>query len=268
MQTNKKTKKPVKIVSKPYVRGTLFDKHTVFSALKFFGAMFGTTIALLCLGSTIVFDIPWLSTLLNIGLLLAMYALFMNTGSSKSVAQITQGEMLYNRRESGRTLNKEDERSCYHPLKGFVNALLGTIPFLLLALILAVTAERLMTATGTLPSWINNFENRVEIGAPLAHYHESDALTLTAVCRIVIRMLLMPFVTLIGTNNYEALLVLERISPLLVLLPAACYGFGYTRGPGLRAVVHTSIRANDRKRRKREKRMQRDRALQQPEQLN
>ena len=55
---------------------------------------------------------------------------------------------------------------------------------------------------------------------------------------------------------------------LLVLLPAVCYGFGYTRGPGLRAVVHTSIRKNNRKRQKREKRTQRDRAMQQPEQLN
>ena len=108
----------------------------------------------------------------------------------------------------------------------------------------------------------------MEIGAPLAHYHESDVLNLTAVCRMVIRMLLMPFMTLIGTENYDALLVLERVSPLLVLLPAVSYGFGYTRGPGMRAVVHTSIRKNNRKRQKREKRAQRDRAMQQPEQLN
>lgn len=268
MRTNKKTKKPVKIVTKPYVSGALFDKHTASSALKFFGALLGTTVALICLGSTIVFDMPWLSAILNVGLLAAMYMLYMNTGSSKSVALITQGEMLYNRRESGRTLNKDDEAACYHPMKGFVNALLGTIPFLIIALILAFTAERQLTPTGTLPSWINNFEDRVEIGAPLAHYHESDVLNLTAVCRMVIRMLLMPFMTLIGTENYDALLVLERVSPLLVLLPAVSYGFGYTRGPGMRAVVHTSIRKNNRKRQKREKRAQRDRAMQQPEQLN
>ena len=269
MQTNKKkTKKPIEIVSKPYVRGTLFDKTTLSSSLKFFGALVGMTLAYLFLGTMLVFDMRWLSLILNAMILLAALGLFLNNGAGRSVALITQGEVLHNRRESGRKIDPDDERSCYHPLKGFVNALLGTIPFFVLAVILALTAQRQMTSTGTLPSWIEHYESRPEIGMALQHYHESDQLTLTAACRIVTRMMLMPFVTIVGATNFDGLLVLERVSPLLTLLPALFYGFGYTRGPAMRTAVHTKITDNNRKRVKREKREQRQRRNNQPEQLN
>ena len=94
-------------------------------------------------------------------------------------------------------------------------------------------------------------------------------MTLTAFCRIVIRMLLMPLVAIVGTTNFDGLLLLERISPVLVLIPAVVYGWGYSRGPQVRARVHTSIAASKRKRARKEKRMQRERRMRnEPEQLN
>ena len=80
----------------------------------------------------------------------------------------------------------------------------------------------------------------------------------------------MPFVSMCGAENRELLLFVERISPLIVMIPAAAYGTGYLQGPARRRKVLTEIEENARKRRIREKRERRARNVvpKGPEQLN
>lgn len=269
MQTKKKTKKPVEIVKKPFVAGDVTDQHTLGNSIKFCLALLGVAVGFLFLGTTLAFDFGILNIILNGGLTLGAWGLFASSGSSKAVVQVTQGEVLQARLNDGRKIDEGDRKGSFHRYKGLVNALLGTLPFFIMALILAFTAERQMTSTGTLPGWIGYYEDRPEIGAALAHYHQGDTMTLTAFCRIVVRMVLMPIVALVGTTNFDGLLILERISPILCLIPALMYGFGYSRGPEMRARVHTTIAANKRKRARKEKRLQRERRMRnEPEQLN
>ena len=268
MQT-KKSKKPVKIVSKPFVHGEVTDQHTLGSSIKFFLVLMGTMLAFLALGTTLAFDFPVVTLLLNGGLLAGALIMYMNSGATKAVVLVTQGEVLQSRLDDGRNIDKGDKRASFHKYKGLVTALLGTLPFFIMALILAFTAQRQMTSTGTLPSWIGYYEDRPEIGEALKHYHIGDTMTVTAFCRIAVRMLLMPMVAIVGTTNFDGLLVLERLSPVLVLLPAVAYGVGYARGPQVRARVHTTIAASKRKRARKEKRLQRERRQRsEPEQLN
>ena len=269
MQTNKKTKKPVQIVKKPYVAGEVIDQRTLGNSIKFFLALLGVSVGFLFMGTALAFDFGILNIILNGGLTLGAWAMFASVGSSKAVALVTQGEVLQARLNDGRKIDEGDRKGSFNKYKGLVNALLGTLPLFIMALILAFTAERQMTSTGTLPGWINHYEDRPEIGVALAHYHQGDTMTLTAFCRIVIRMFLMPIVVLVGTTNFDGLLILERISPIVCLVPALMYGLGYSRGPEMRARVHTTIAANKRKRARKEKRLQRERRLRnEPEQLN
>ena len=63
------------------------------------------------------------------------------------------------------------------------------------------------------------------------------------------------------------------LSGLILLLPACAYGTGYLTGPNVRAKVHTAIKENDRRRKRREKKERRIRAgitakPKEPEKLN
>ena len=113
MQT-KKSKKPVKIVSKPFLHGDLTDQHTPFSSIKFFFALIGMAIAFLALGTTLAFDFALLTYLLNGSLLAAAGLLFVNSGSGKAVGLVTQGEVLQARLDEGRNIDKGDRRSGFH----------------------------------------------------------------------------------------------------------------------------------------------------------
>ena len=63
-------------------------------------------------------------------------------------------------------------------------------------------------------------------------------------------------------QNTDALLLVDRLSPLLCLLTPACYGLGYLRGPQLRALVHGNIRQNKRKHNAKERKAREQRAKQ------
>ena len=97
-------------------------------------------------------------------------------------------------------------------------------------------------------------------------------MSLTDYLRIIVRIALIPFVNIIGTANSRGLLVLERLSPILVLIPAVSYGSGYLTGRGIRTKVHTAISENDRRRVRKERKARKARrdhsAFRPPEKLN
>ena len=67
------------------------------------------------------------------------------------------------------------------------------------------------------------------------------------------------------------LLLLERFSPLIVLLPACAYGTGYLQGRKERTKIHTGIAESNRQRVRREKKARKARMAKipkGPEQLN
>ena len=84
--------------------------------------------------------------------------------------------------------------------------------------------------------------------------------------------MVMPFVNIAGAGNKAGILLIERLSPLILLLPAASYGTGYLTGRNIRTQVHTAISTNDRKRIRRENRRRAARngggRRDEPEQLN
>ena len=112
--------------------------------------------------------------------------------------------------------------------------------------------------------------NKPEVAQPISFYTAGVAMNATSIVRVLVRMILMPLVNLVGAENADGLLVLERISPILVLLPGLSYGFGYTQGTKVRTKVHTDI-AEGRKKAARKARRQKkakQRVPAGPQQLN
>lgn len=264
---NRKTKKKPKIVKKPFLRGAPVDGATAKGALIFFGGMLLMLLAYLLLCSMMLWDSLFLRIVTNGLVMVAVYALFYISGMSKGATAVNNGEIMYQRQADGKQVNAGDLRACYHPMKGFITGLIGSLPAFLCALVLAVIAQQQLYGLSALPSWLEPYTRRTDIGNALAYYSVVDPMTLESVLRLIVRALTMPLVSIIGTANSASLLLLERISPLVMLIPAACYGIGYTRGVQARTQVHSSIAAANRKYKRKEKKKQ-QRRVRGPEQLN
>ena len=183
----------------------------------------------------------------------------------------TYAPWIYQHMEKGIEVSEAEKRIPFHPVKGFVIGFAGSALFLILAVILAVTAQRQMTGAGVLPSWLDSYMRRSEINGALAQYTQSGSVYFADIIRIVVRILIMPFISLAGAENRTLLLTIERLSPLFVLIPAISYGSGYLLGTSRRTKVHSEIAENRRRRVSRERREKKTRishAPKGPEQLN
>ena len=264
-------KQKIQKVTKAYLKGDVIDRTTLPSAVKFFFGMVVMAILFLISGVMMNFDQQWVNILVNAAVMLAAYLFFHQLGISAGADAVNQGEIMHARQEKGRPVAEWERSMCFHPLKGLVGALLGAIPFFLCALALALIAERQMTNLGALPSWVGGIEGREEIGGALAYYHETGNMSLEGILRLIIRMTTMPVVNMIGAANKDGMLLLERISPVLMLLPAICYGIGYMGGVGIRTNIHTNIALGKKKAKRKQAKERRARRTQPhrgPEQLN
>lgn len=267
MQPKKKNKKIIKPVHKPFLRGTPVDGTTLPGAAKLFLSLFGLVLANLLLGTMAAWDIQWLNILFNCALLLVIYGIYYQYGAAKGTAAVNQGEILHQRKEAGRDIAAREQAACYHPAKGFIIGILGLAPALVCCLLLAVTAQKQYTGLGALPSWIASLQRQPETAGALSMYGTAASMSLESVLRVIVRMLIMPFVNMVGSDNHEGLLLLERLSLLPMLLPGISYGIGYLQGENIRSRVHTDIAAGKRKRARKEKKRRQAQAKG-PEQLN
>ncbi len=265
-----KKQKNVQPVTKPFLKGSPVDERTANSALGFLGLLVVSAFMCFLVCSMTNFDSIVLRLLINLGVELLVLLIFFNNASGRGADAVARGEILYQRQEKGLTFENSEQAVCFHPLKGYLVGLLGTVPLLICGILLALTATRQATGAGALPSWLSNYERRTEIGDALVAYTVSAGMSLTDVVRLIMRIALMPFVSIVGTENRDGMLLLERLSPLLVLLPAVAYGSGYLTGRSMRTKVHTEIASNNRRRARREKKARARRVMKPrgPEQLN
>ena len=265
-------KKKVNPVTKPFLKGSPTDENTWKSALGFFGIMILMCFMTFLVCSMTSLENTFLRILLNGAVVVLVLLIYEQRGLSTGAEAVAKGETMYQRQERGLNVAASERRLCYHPLKGFLTGLLGTLPFVLLAVVLAFTAQKTRTGYGTLPGWMEVYTRRSDIGGALVAYTNPAGLDFGDIIRVAGRLMMMPFVSLIGATHKDGLLILERLSPLVMLLPAIAYGLGYTRGVSVRTRVHTEIAENTKRRVRREKKQRKARALnlkpKGPQQLN
>ena len=265
-----KKSQPVKPVTKPYLTGAVTDENTIKKVLKFFGTMLLIVFMCFIVSTMMNFGNDLLRVGANTAVILLVLVILYSQGQVHGAETVARGEILFQRQEKGLEVTANERRLSYHPLKGYVTAIIGMIPFIIPALFLAFTAEKQMTSAGTLPSWTSSLLRRSDIGGALISYTEGDPINAADIVRMIVRVMIMPFVSMAGSANRELMLTVERISPLLLMLPVASYGTGYLFGKNVRTKIHTQIEENRKIRKKREIRARRarQRASAGPEQLN
>ncbi len=269
MQAKKKHPK-IEKVTKPYMTGNIFDSGTLGSSLKFLMALVGMLFIFLIVGVMMNWENKALSIGINVMIVLSAYMIFNQTGASAGADAVNQGEIMLAREQKGRPVETWEREQCFHPLKGFLTGFIGSLPLFLISLVLACIAQRQVATLGALPKWLAGIESRPEIGDALAYYHVEGSLTLEAALRLVVRMSIMPYVNMVGAASKDGMLLLERLSPVINLLPAIAYGLGYLTGKQIRTRVHTEIAMGKKKMKHKQKKERRARQASRrgPEQLN
>ena len=270
--TNQK-KKPVQPVTKPFVRGSAKDEQTWKNALAFFGILLVCAFMCFLVCSMTGIDQIVIRIILNVVIEGLILMIFYNRGVSLGTEGVAKGEIAYQRQEKGRPVADSERRLCYHSLKGPLNALLGSIPVFVLAVVFAILTGPQATGTGALPSWISAYLGRTEVGDALTIYTQTPGFQFVDILRILVRVNIMPFISMVGPSNRDAVLLVERLSPILVLLPALAYSLGYPKGIQVRTRVHTEIAENRKRKARRERKARKERAARimkpkGPQQLN
>lgn len=266
-----KTVKAKTTVTKPWLTGKIKDRNTPRRALGFLGLLLTFTFVSVLACSMFLVNSAVLRICMNGAVEILLLTVCYMNGTSQGTDDVAKGEVMYQHRESGKEDSEAERATAYHPLKGLMTAVCGSLLVLIPALILAFTAEKTLTGIGALPSWLEGYERRAEIGDALVAYRQVTPVTVTGIMRTVVRVFLMPVISMAGTENKDTLLLLERLSPILVLLPAFAFGAGYMQGPKQRSRIHTEISENIRKRKKKERRdLKKKKAMRtkEPEQLN
>ena len=272
--TNRRTtdkKIGISEVRKPFLTGSPCDERTVRSSLAFFGTMIMVFFIAFIACATASFESFILRFIMNAAVILLVYFILFNNGSKRGADDVTKGEILWQKKEKGQPISDGERKVCFHAAKGFMNGLIGSIPFILLAMYLALNTTLQMTEAGTLPSWMQAYTGRGDIGNALISYTQPEGMKAIDYIRAIVRITILPYVNITGNANKTGILLVERLSPLILLLPAAAYGLGYLSGKKTRTRIHTMISENDRKRIHREKRRtvkSSEARSREPEQLN
>ena len=246
-------KETVREVSKPFITGSITDENTPKSSLVFLGTLILVFFVTFIACATASFSNLILRLAMNLAVIAVALMIFFNNGSRHGAEAVTRGEILYQKKENGKDFSESEKRICYHPAKGFITGLIGTLPFLILAVLLALNTGIQMTEAGTLPSWMQPYVRRSDIGSALVSYTQPDGMALTDYLRVAVRICVIPFVNIAGSSNKAGLCTVERLSPIILLLPAAAYGMGYMTGKSIRTKIHTAISENDKKRIRKER---------------
>ena len=247
----KKKQKKIKPISKPYLRGNPMSKLVVTRALKLMVYPLIFMLVNLFAGAPLALDnLPFLRIVLNVLLIVFCIALLYNNGQGTGYGDITLAEIMYNHDQEGKPVSAQDRDRCFHPLKGAVTAFLAYLPLLIVAVIFALTVKRQEFVLPALPSWVQAFQNQKDLMLPLQYYQTTEPVTAGTILLLVMRLMIYPYINLVGARNADLTLLMDRLAPLTLSLPFIGYAVGYLRGRYSRAMLHGNMAAADRKRRR------------------
>lgn len=240
---------------KPYLKGTLLGAPALKRGLRVMVLVLMSAVLFLLAGQLMLLTGGILRILINLLVLAAFYLFMLSDGAAAGEEDVGFAEIMYQRAQDGLSVVKKDLARCYHPLKGLLSVCVGMMPVLIVFIVFSAVATRQVYHLGALPEWLSAFEGVEEVGGALSYYRETLPVGLENILRVPVRLLLFPYVTLMGGDS-GALLMLERLSPLLVMAAPLFHAAGYLLGPARRARVHADI-ANAKKAKARKEKKER-----------
>ena len=258
----KKNKQP--LIFKPYLKGNWHDGAAVRRGLGLLLYYLLFAFLFLVAGSALNFGGTAVRVILNLLMVSVCAAILYMNGARLGEAEVAYAEIALARKEAGKPPEPKELERCYHPLKGLFIILVAALPLLAITVPHAVCAVKHVYALQVLPKWVSGYASQTEISLPLSYYRQQVSLNVLDVLRLVVRVLVFPFVNIATADNADAMLLVDRLSPLLVLLPLIGYPVGYWTGPRSRAAVHGDISSSNSRHQRRRNKAQKRRQARQP----
>ncbi|MHC1786281.1 MAG: hypothetical protein AB9880_04420 [Christensenellales bacterium] len=262
-----RSKREKALVFKPFLMGSWLSWFAARRGLKLLAYQMAFVFVYLFIGQALLFDSLYLRLASNLLVVLGFSALMYNDGAKAGLDDVAFAEIALQRQNQGKTAGKAELDRCFHPAKGFFTVLAGMAPLVLLCAVFAVIAQVQVYQLGALPSWLQPYERRADVGLALGYYRQSQAFGLTDGLRIAVRLIIFPYINMAGSGSRSTLLLLERLSPLLALIIPTGYALGYLQGKRLRAGIHGAISSDARRRVQRQRREKRRLQRQEPNNL-
>jgi len=225
----------------------------------------------LIIAPALMLDSALLRIPLNLALLAGIVLLVYSDSGTRGQKEVAHSYTLARRQEKGAALSDEDIAACYHPMRGILAAALAAFPFFLAAIALAILAKPYVYTLQDLPTWLTAYLRREDIGSALRFYENLQGLQAADYLRLAVRLVIMPVSYMAGGFGDQAALLLDRLSPLLVLFIPGAYAYGYLRGPAIHRMVlkrnEEAKRLHKKKMARKKKRERQARARREPERL-
>ena len=193
---NSRKKIPEK--AKPFLTGAPTDENTFRQAAKFSGTLILVAFMSFIICSMTSFNISVLRIGINLVIETLILYIFFSKGVNLGTDAVVRGEILYQHIHKDPEISENEKKIPFHKAKGFITGILGSVIFIVIALILALTAKKQMTGAGTLPSWMDAYMRRSEISGALISYTQGASVTVTDILRILVRLMIMPFISMCG----------------------------------------------------------------------
>ena len=165
----------------------------------------------------------------------AVLAFYFMEGMSRGTSDAMNSRQMAKLEKMDHVVDAREDASCYHPLKAVMGSMmLFAIP-LVLAIVLAVNAKPYTYELQDLPSWISgSYGMREDVMAPLGAYTQALTTSVMDWIRIVVRLFMLVFINFFGEIQTSIELI-DRLSPLFILLYPIAYVAGYLCGPAQQA---------------------------------
>ena len=165
----------------------------------------------------------------------AVLAFYFMEGMSRGTSDAMNSRQMAKLEKMDHVVDAREDASCYHPLKAVMGSMmLFAIP-LVLAIVLAVNAKPYTYELQDLPSWISgSYGMREDVMAPLGAYTQALTTSVMDWIRIVVRLFMLVFINSFGEIQ-TSIEMIDRLSPLFILLYPVAYVAGYLCGPAQQA---------------------------------
>ena len=113
----------VEPVKKPYLKGSFCGKDAWKTVPKRFAGMLMICFVYAIASMIMNFDSLAMRIVVSVMIVAAALYYAFAKGMEQGTGDVGYGEMMYARQQEGKTIDKLDSDRCYHPLKGFFEAL-------------------------------------------------------------------------------------------------------------------------------------------------
>lgn len=229
--SQKTTKAKKKKHVKPLRRAQRWGGQVLPMAGKLLAITLASVVVGLMFSALQMIESLWLRALISLAILSGVLLMHFSEGLSKGLSDAGASRSYDRALSAGHELTAADDAACYQPLKAVCAAAAVYCVPLLLSLLIAATTKEYTYTLQDLPAWLtSSYGTRGDVMAPLAAYANTATLGVLDIVRMIVRMLELLFVNLFADPLTMGAMI-DRLSPLMLLVYPAAYILGYLRAP-------------------------------------